>query len=58
MNFSIFRISGNRRKSEKISFESGDCYILPDQKFLHGREMFSANKKGDRKLLHSQWKYI
>ena len=45
-------------KVKKFLFESGDCYILPDQKFLHGREMFSANKKGDRKLLHSQWKYI
>ena len=39
-------------------FKTNDCYLLPDRKFLHGRKSFVAEKKGDRKLLHSQWKYI
>jgi hypothetical protein len=37
-------------------FNSGDCYILPDQKMLHGRKEFEATAKNDRVLLHSQWK--
>jgi alpha-ketoglutarate-dependent taurine dioxygenase len=39
-------------------FDTGDCYIVPDQKMLHGRKDFIATKKGDRRLLHSQWKLI
>lgn len=56
--FQFLELQEIEGKVKKFLFESGDCYILPDQKFLHGREMFSASKKGDRKLLHSQWKYI
>lgn len=42
----------------KIRLESGDCLIMNDQKSIHARNSFLADKDGDRVLLQSMWKKI
>ena len=55
--FDFLKNKENTNSVEQFCANTGDCFCLNDQKFLHGRNAFEAEKDYDRILLVSLWKF-